>query len=486
MILFALSALLFTADPPPAAATKTQRLELAKLQKLRDSLVASRWEKRRQDLAERDASNDEFVQVRDSLESVRQERSQMDLDWRRLSRDQVASTPSLPVSDPSDPLDGVRRELSGRLEALGERVSRGIPWQREERIRSVDSARRLVSEAGAVETTLPRVVEAWRREWRRAGVLDSARGDLPRPEGEATKGTVVVWGALGGWYASEDGRIHGALVRSGQGGAWEWREDLSDSAKQILSGPTALMPVDPGVGSSEGEGFFHVEKPSGWSATLGRMLDFRQGPLHAAALWAARAVMALLVFLCGLVAWTGWIAHRRLRREERDPVRYEEVLVPAMSSDAGAKALLATLPETVAGRLTRMGLNSRELAPEALEQVLTACESAEQRKMERGLARLGTIGSNAPFIGLFGTVCGILDAFAALGQAGGGPQAVMTAIAEALVATAVGLFVAIPAIWVYNTLQVRAIELGARARELRILMVAASLDAASRSGNSGR
>ncbi|HNY30494.1 MAG TPA: MotA/TolQ/ExbB proton channel family protein [Fibrobacteria bacterium] len=140
----------------------------------------------------------------------------------------------------------------------------------------------------------------------------------------------------------------------------------------------------------------------------------------------------------------------------------------------------------MAGRLTRMGLGSRELSPDALEQVLTAAESAEQRKMERGLSSLGTIGSNAPFIGLFGTVCGILDAFAALGQAGGGPQAVMTAIAEALVATAVGLFVAIPAIWVYNTLQARAIELGARVRELRILMVAASLDAASRSGAMGK
>jgi biopolymer transport protein ExbB/TolQ len=486
MILLALTALLVSADPPPAAATKTQRLELAKLQKLRDSLVASRWEKRRQDLAERDTWNDVFIQVRDSLESARQERSQADLDWRRIARDQSALLPAIPASDPADPLDGVRRELSGRLEALGERVSRGVPFRREERIRAVDSVRRLVSEAGAVESTLPAVVDSWRREWKRAQVLDSSRGPLPRPEGDAASGTVVVWGALGGWYASEDGRIHGALVRSGAGGAWEWREDLSDSARQILSAGTALLPVDPGVGSSEGAGFFHVEQPTGLGATLARMLDFRQGPLHAAALWAARAVMALLVFLCALVAWTGWIAHRRLRREERDAVRYEEVVVPAMASESGAKALLATLPETVAGRLTRMGLASRDLAPEALEQVLTACESAEQRKLERGLARLGTIGSNAPFIGLFGTVCGILDAFAALGQAGGGPQAVMTAIAEALIATAVGLFVAIPAIWVYNTLQVRALELGARARELRILMVAASLDAASRFGNPGR
>jgi len=128
----------------------------------------------------------------------------------------------------------------------------------------------------------------------------------------------------------------------------------------------------------------------------------------------------------------------------------------------------------------RLGLRSRGLSPEALEQVLTASESAEQRALEKGLGQLGTIGSNAPFIGLFGTVCGILDAFAALGRDGAGPQSVMTAIAEALIATAVGLAVAIPAIWVYNVLQGRALELVARARELRTLMVAASLEAAAR------
>jgi biopolymer transport protein ExbB len=151
-----------------------------------------------------------------------------------------------------------------------------------------------------------------------------------------------------------------------------------------------------------------------------------------------------------------------------------------MADAAEAETFSATLPDTLAGRQTRLGLRSRNLSPEALEQLLTASESADQRRLERGLAQLGTIGSNAPFIGLFGTVCGILDAFAALGREGAGPQAVMTAIAEALVATAVGLAVAIPAIWIYNTLQSRVMELGARARELRTMMVAASLEAAAR------
>ena len=82
-------------------------------------------------------------------------------------------------------------------------------------------------------------------------------------------------------------------------------------------------------------------------------------------------------------------------------------------------------------------------------------------KLERRLVYLGTLGNNAPFIGLFGTVIGVVQAFEALAHqdtaaaavqaaAGMAPQEVMAAIAEALVATAVGLAVAIPAVATYN------------------------------------
>ena len=74
--------------------------------------------------------------------------------------------------------------------------------------------------------------------------------------------------------------------------------------------------------------------------------------------------------------------------------------------------------------------------------------------LERRLAFLGTLGNNAPFIGLFGTVLGVVQAFAVLGGASGpGADEVMSAIAGALVATAVGLFVAIPAVAAYNLFQ---------------------------------
>ena len=75
----------------------------------------------------------------------------------------------------------------------------------------------------------------------------------------------------------------------------------------------------------------------------------------------------------------------------------------------------------------------------------------ERLRYERGLAFLGTLGNNAPFVGLFGTVLGIIRAFHDLaGNSLQGSQAVMAGIAEALVATAVGLLVALPAVATYN------------------------------------
>jgi biopolymer transport protein ExbB len=63
---------------------------------------------------------------------------------------------------------------------------------------------------------------------------------------------------------------------------------------------------------------------------------------------------------------------------------------------------------------------------------------------------LGTMGNNAPFIGLFGTVLGVIKAFHDLAQSGAGPEVVMVGLSEALVATAVGLLVALPCVFAFN------------------------------------
>ncbi len=84
---------------------------------------------------------------------------------------------------------------------------------------------------------------------------------------------------------------------------------------------------------------------------------------------------------------------------------------------------------------------------------LTAALSDERRHLEGRLLWLGTLGNNAPFVGLFGTVLGVIKAFHDLAESGSGPEVVMAGLSEALVATAVGLLVAIPSVLTYNFLQ---------------------------------
>jgi biopolymer transport protein ExbB/TolQ len=89
--------------------------------------------------------------------------------------------------------------------------------------------------------------------------------------------------------------------------------------------------------------------------------------------------------------------------------------------------------------------------PAAVEEHKAAAIEHERARYERRLAFLGTLGNNAPFVGLFGTVLGIIRAFHDLaGNTMQGTQAVMSGIAEALVATGIGLIVALPAVATYN------------------------------------
>lgn len=96
------------------------------------------------------------------------------------------------------------------------------------------------------------------------------------------------------------------------------------------------------------------------------------------------------------------------------------------------------------------GASARVLGePENLQAAL----SDEKRHLEGRMLWLGTLGNNAPFVGLFGTVLGVIKAFHDLAESGAGPEVVMAGLSEALVATAVGLLVAIPAVLAYNFLQ---------------------------------
>lgn len=101
--------------------------------------------------------------------------------------------------------------------------------------------------------------------------------------------------------------------------------------------------------------------------------------------------------------------------------------------------------------VAQMGLEEAERGAEAVESAMLGAKARVRLGLERNLAFLGTLGSNAPFIGLFGTVLGIIKAFHDLaGNQAGGIAVVMSGISEALVATAVGLLVAIPAVVGFN------------------------------------
>lgn len=116
---------------------------------------------------------------------------------------------------------------------------------------------------------------------------------------------------------------------------------------------------------------------------------------------------------------------------------------------------LAKNKDSLPGRALSYGLRHvKSDGAEGLAEVFNSFHMIERPKLEKNLNFLATVGSNAPFVGLLGTVLGIMKAFSDLAaNAGSGNDAVMSGIAHALVATAVGLFVAIPAVIGYNYFQ---------------------------------
>ena len=133
-----------------------------------------------------------------------------------------------------------------------------------------------------------------------------------------------------------------------------------------------------------------------------------------------------------------------------------------------AKVVVAGLQEFQAHQL------SSEIPGEEIEASKRALERAEaivHAELKRGVSGLATIGSTAPFVGLFGTVVGIINAFKGISNnKSTGLGAVAGGISEALVTTAIGLFVAIPAVWMYNffTNKIEAfdVEMGNSSSEL--------------------
>src|SRR6266566_2149562 len=199
--------------------------------------------------------------------------------------------------------------------------------------------------------------------------------------------------------------------------------------------------------------------------------------------WPARTVVIVLFIMS---AWSigvmidRWIAYNGARKQSRQfaPAvagalregKLDEAIKIADRYNKShlAKVVVAGLQEFRAHQL------STEIPGEEIEASKRALERAEaivHAELKRGVSSLATIGSTSPFVGLFGTVVGIINAFKGIAtQKSTGLGAVAGGISEALVTTAIGLFVAIPAVWMFNLFTGRIeafdVEMGNSSSEL--------------------
>ena len=184
----------------------------------------------------------------------------------------------------------------------------------------------------------------------------------------------------------------------------------------------------------------------------------------------ARAILILLLIFSVFswaIIYAKWRRFRALRKEGEGFLRafhkarrLADMNVVAESFPAHPlKEIFDAGYREVSGQAGTPGAPLRN--PAALGRALQIASSQQLSRLEKNLSWLATTGAVAPFIGLFGTVWGIMDAFLGLGSAGAASlRAVGPGIAEALVTTAAGLFVAIPAVIAYNQFLSRIRELG--------------------------
>ena len=170
-----------------------------------------------------------------------------------------------------------------------------------------------------------------------------------------------------------------------------------------------------------------------------------------------KIVMVGLIF-ASLVTWTVWLAKNlELWKATRNGRAALAILNEARSlSEANVR--LGDSSESVA-RLLRTAVHEVQISPhpdpeslkERVSWLLERVEASASRRIGRGMGLLASIGATAPFVGLFGTVWGIMNSFIGISNAHTTNLAVVApGIAEALLATALGLFAAIPAVVIYN------------------------------------
>lgn len=171
----------------------------------------------------------------------------------------------------------------------------------------------------------------------------------------------------------------------------------------------------------------------------------------------------VVLLICSIISLTfmveRWLLFRRAAGRADAVLAHVHKLLEAGKVEE-AQHYCHRSPTSVA-QVIHYGLLHSSRPRRDLEELLGTKRLEERLRLDKNLGVLGTLGNVAPFIGLFGTVIGIINAFKDLALAGGGgPSVVAKGIAEALVATAGGLLVAIPAVVIYNYFMRKAKTIG--------------------------
>jgi biopolymer transport protein ExbB len=181
--------------------------------------------------------------------------------------------------------------------------------------------------------------------------------------------------------------------------------------------------------------------------------------------WLSRSVL-LLLFVLSLWSVATMLRCSRLLRQASGPARLFDEELAKVSQWIEMRQWdpfreWASKGDTLHAGTARAILQASTSDAPRIDRAVKSYLSLQRSRLEQGLTTLATLGSNAPFIGLFGTVLGIIQAFGALAVHQTNASDIMVGISEALVATAVGLFVAIPAVVAFNVFS----------RKLRVLIV---------------
>jgi biopolymer transport protein ExbB len=197
--------------------------------------------------------------------------------------------------------------------------------------------------------------------------------------------------------------------------------------------------------------------------------------------------LGLLSVIVFAIAFERLWRYRGLDAATRDLTR--KLVECLVRRDVAAARTLCEAAKTPMAEVFGEGLRWRNIALEDLHQILHTARLEVVMELRRGLWFVGTIGSLAPYIGLLGTVVGIMQAFSAIAESGDAGFAVVSAgISEALIATAVGLLVAILALLLFNWLQTRISNIAAvftRASE-RFVQALLYLEASAETPAEGR